>query len=69
MTMDDRYDTPPSLDTLFAQAGGAIDPRTGGIVPPLETATTFVRDELLDPSEPLVCDDELDIHITVARAD
>lgn len=35
----------PSLATLFAQADGAIDPQTGGVVPPLQSATTFVRDE------------------------
>lgn len=30
--------------TLLAQAGGAIDEATGGIVPPLQPATTFLRD-------------------------
>ena len=34
-----------TLETLFAQAGGAIDPQTGGVVPPLQASTTFVRDE------------------------
>ena len=33
-----------SLDTLFAQANGAIDEQTGGVVPPIQSATTFVRD-------------------------
>ena len=33
------------LATLFAQADGAIDDATGGVVPPLQSATTFVRDE------------------------
>ena len=33
-----------SLATLFAQANGAIDPQTGGVVPPIQSATTFVRD-------------------------
>ncbi len=33
------------LATLFAQANGAIDPQTGGVVPPIQSATTFVRDE------------------------
>jgi cystathionine gamma-synthase len=33
-----------SLATLFAQADGAIDALTGGVVPALQTATTFVRD-------------------------
>ena len=37
-----------SLDTMFAQAGGAIDPQTGAVVPPLNAATTFVRDENYD---------------------
>lgn len=49
--MNDRNNA-PSLDTLFAQAGGAIDPRTGGIVPPLQSATTFVRDENNEPFSP-----------------
>ena len=35
----------PDLATLFAQANGAIDKATGGVVPPLQSATTFVRDE------------------------
>ena len=34
-----------SLDTLFAQANGTIDPQTGGVVPPIQSATTFVRGE------------------------
>lgn len=33
------------LATLFAQANGAIDPQNGAVVPPLQSATTFVRDE------------------------
>ncbi|MGI9354996.1 MAG: trans-sulfuration enzyme family protein [Rhizobiaceae bacterium] len=33
------------LATLFAQANGTVDEATGGIVPPLQSATTFVRDE------------------------
>jgi cystathionine gamma-synthase len=33
------------LDTLFAQADGAIDAATGGVVPPIQPATTFVRGE------------------------
>lgn len=40
------------LATLFAQADGAIDPQTGGIVPPLQPATTFVRDENNAPLSP-----------------
>lgn len=42
--MSDRKNT-PSLATLFAQADGAIDPQTGGLVPPIQSATTFARDE------------------------
>jgi cystathionine gamma-synthase len=49
--MTDRKNT-PSLDTLFAQANGAIDPQTGGVVPPLQSATTFVRDEDYNPLSP-----------------
>ncbi len=42
----------PSLDTLFAQANGAIDAQTGAVVPPVQSATTFVRDELYQPISP-----------------
>ena len=31
-------------ETIAAQGGGAVDPATGAIVPPIHTATTFVRD-------------------------
>ena len=31
-------------ETVAAQAGGAIDTQTGGIVPPLHVTTTFIRD-------------------------
>ena len=41
-----------SQDTLFAQAGGAIDPQNGGVVPPIQSSTTFVRDENYDPISP-----------------
>ena len=34
-----------SLDTLLAQAGHFIDTETGAIVPPLQPATTYARDE------------------------
>ncbi len=50
--MNDRKNS-PSLATLFAQADGAIDLQTGGVVPPIQSATTFVRDEsneLLSPN-------------------
>ena len=49
--MTDRKNS-QSLDTLFAQAGGAIDPQTGGVVPPIQSATTFVRDENNVPLSP-----------------
>ncbi|MEP0942532.1 MAG: PLP-dependent transferase [Rhizobiaceae bacterium] len=42
--MSDRKNQ-QSLDTLFAQANGSIDPQTGGVVPPIQSSTTFVRDE------------------------
>lgn len=41
-----------NLDTLFAQADGAIDPATGGVVPAIQPATTFVRDEDYNPLSP-----------------
>ena len=39
-------------DSLLAHGGGGFDPATGAVVPPIQTATTFVRDEsyeLLNP--------------------
>ena len=38
---------PNTLDasTIAAQAGGVIDTPSGGVVPPLQPSTTFVRDE------------------------
>ena len=33
-----------SPETVAAQAGGAMDEETGGIVPPLHVTTTFLRD-------------------------
>ena len=35
--------------TLAAQAGGAVDGATGGVVPPVHFATTFARDEAYAP--------------------
>lgn len=32
-------------DSLLAHGGGGFDPETGAVVPPIPTATTFVRDE------------------------
>jgi cystathionine gamma-synthase len=40
-----KHNNRTSMETLFAQASGALDPQTGGVVPPIQTATTFVRDE------------------------
>ena len=37
------------LSTLFAQADGMIDPTTGGVVPPIQPATTFARNEDYSP--------------------
>lgn len=41
-----------SLETLFAQANGIIDQQTGGIVPAIQSATTFVRDRNNVPLSP-----------------
>ena len=40
--MTETTDT-TDLDTLFAQADGAIDKLTGGVVPSIQPSTTFVR--------------------------
>ena len=40
------------LETLFAQADGAIDRLTGGVVPPIQPATTFVRGADYAPTSP-----------------
>lgn len=32
-------------ETVLAQAGGAIDMQSGGVVPPIQPATTYARDE------------------------
>lgn len=44
----------PSLApaTLAAQAAGAIDPQTGGVVPAVHMATTFARDAAYAPLNP-----------------
>ncbi|TCL08011.1 cystathionine gamma-synthase [Shimia isoporae] len=39
-------------ETLLAQAGGAIDEQSGGVVPPIQPATTYVRDEYYNPLNP-----------------
>ncbi len=38
--------------TIAAQAAGAIDTASGGVVPPVQFATTFVRDEEYQPVNP-----------------
>ncbi|GAB2187268.1 trans-sulfuration enzyme family protein [Roseibium sp. LAB1] len=40
------------LDSLLAHGGGGFDAATGAIVPPLQTATTFVRDEAYELVNP-----------------
>ncbi|MEE9313464.1 MAG: aminotransferase class I/II-fold pyridoxal phosphate-dependent enzyme [Rhizobiaceae bacterium] len=49
--MSNRKNT-QSLDTLFAQANGAIDAQTGGVVPPIQSSTTYVRDTDYNPLSP-----------------
>lgn len=44
--------TDTNLDTLFAQLGGSIDAPTGGVVPVIQPATTFVRDTDNMPTSP-----------------
>lgn len=38
-------DQPLHPETLVVHGGGAPDPRTGAVVPPIDLATTFARDE------------------------
>jgi len=45
----DRSRNRQDLATLFAQADGMIDPQTGGVVPPIQSSTTFVRDRAYVP--------------------
>ncbi|ERP96937.1 cystathionine gamma-synthase [Labrenzia sp. C1B10] len=40
------------LDSLLAHGGGGFDAATGAIVPPIQTATTFVRDETYELVNP-----------------
>ena len=42
--MDDQSKPPLKLRTLAAQALGAYEPTTMGLVPPIHVATTFIRD-------------------------
>lgn len=37
------------VDSLLAHGGGGFDTATGAVVPPIPTATTFVRDESYEP--------------------
>lgn len=39
-------------DSLLAHGGGGYDPATGAVVPPIPTATTFVRDEAYELVNP-----------------
>ncbi len=39
-------------DSLLAHGGGGFDPATGAVVPPIQTATTFVRDEAYELVNP-----------------
>ncbi len=48
MSPKNQSDFHPS--TVAAQAGGLIDEGTGGVVPPIHPATTFVRDENYSPA-------------------
>ena len=43
MTRDTTADEAHDLATLFAQADGYLDGTTGGVVPPIQPATTFAR--------------------------
>lgn len=45
--MSDFKDMQP--ETLLAQAGGAIDLQSGGVVPPIQPSTTYARDEDYNP--------------------
>ncbi|MCX8227797.1 MAG: PLP-dependent transferase [Sulfitobacter sp.] len=38
--------------TIAAQAAGAVDPQSGGVVPPLQMATTYLRDAQYQPLRP-----------------
>ena len=38
-----------SAETIAAQAGGYVDRASGGVVPPIQPSTTFVRDRDYEP--------------------
>ena len=42
----------PGKATIAARAGGYVDLGSGGVVPPLQSSTTFVRDENYEPLFP-----------------
>ena len=53
--MNDAHDAWPDdadLATWFAQAGGAIDPQTGGVTPSVQFSTTFARGQDYAPTSP-----------------
>ena len=43
---------PLSPATIAAQAGGAFDAASGGVVPPIQPSTTYLRDETYAPVNP-----------------
>ena len=43
---------PLSPATIAAQAGGAVDATSGGVVPPIQLSTTYLRDENYAPVNP-----------------
>jgi cystathionine gamma-synthase len=43
---------PLSPATIAAQAGGAVDPASGGVVPPIPMSTTYLRDQTYAPVNP-----------------
>ncbi|MEO1111258.1 MAG: PLP-dependent transferase [Pseudomonadota bacterium] len=49
MSKSTRSNSGLHTDSLLAHAGGGFDPATGAVVPPIQTATTFVRDEDYEP--------------------
>lgn len=44
-----KDETPKNSATIAARAGGYIDAGSGGVVPPLQQSTTYVRDEAYQP--------------------
>jgi len=54
-----------SPETIAAQAGGLVDATTGSIIPPIHTATTYIRDPDINIGVALVT--VARIHRTCAR--